>query len=411
MTPFLQLALALAIIILAAKLAGYLSLRFGQPTVLGELLVGILLGPALLDLLHLTIFTDRHLGEVVHELAEIGVLLLMFIAGLGLHISDLARSGKVAALGGVLGVVAPLSLGSALGWSFGMDWRAAFFIGLTLSATSVSISAQTLIELNRLRSRVGIGLLGAAVFDDILVVLGLSLFIALGAAEAGAGWLQVLSIVGQMLLFLMLASALGRWVLPILIKKFNDLPISQGLMAFTFITILLFGWMAEVIGNMAAITGAFLAGLWLARTPLRDRIAGVVAVPAYGIFVPIFFVDVGLTADVRALTGESIWLLLAMILIAVLSKVIGAGGGARLAGFTWREALQFGVGMMSRGEVGLIVASIGVAEGILDQGAFAAVVGVVVVTTLLTPPLLRALFTGAGVLKEAEVESAEGGTL
>ena len=325
MTPFLQLALALAIIILAAKLGGYVSYRLGQPTVLGELLVGIVLGPTLLDLLHLPYFSDEHLAEVVHELAEIGVLLLMFIAGLGLHISDLAKSGKVAALGGVLGVIAPLLLGTAAGLAFSMPLPAAIFVGLILSATSVSISAQTLIEMKALRTRVGIGLLGAAVFDDVLVVLGLSVFIALGAA--GGGWLDVLRITAQMAFFLLLASAIGRWVLPRLSEKFHDLPISQGLMAFTFVVVLLFGWMAEVIGGMAAITGAFLAGLWLSRSPLRERILSAVSVPAYGIFVPIFFVDVGLTANGRMLGGESLWLFLVMVVVAVVSKVFGAGRG------------------------------------------------------------------------------------
>ncbi len=390
MTPFLQLALALAIIILAAKLGGYVSYRLGQPTVLGELLVGIILGPTLLDLLHLPYFSDAHLAEVVHEMAEIGVLLLMFIAGLGLHISDLAKSGKIAALGGVLGVIAPLLLGTAAGLAFSMPLPAAIFVGLILSATSVSISAQTLIEMKALRSRVGIGLLGAAVFDDVLVVLGLSVFIALGAA--GGGWLDVLRITAQMAFFLLLASAIGRWVLPRLSQKFHDLPISQGLMAFTFVVVLLFGWMAEVIGGMAAITGAFLAGLWLSRSPLRERILSAVSVPAYGIFVPIFFVDVGLTANGRMLGGDSLWLFLVMVIVAVVSKVFGAGAGARLASFSWLESLQFGVGMMSRGEVGLIVASVGINQGLISQGTFAAVVGVVIITTLLTPPLLRLLF-------------------
>lgn len=390
MTPFLQLALALAIIILAAKLGGYVSYRLGQPTVLGELLVGIILGPTLLDLLHLPYFSDEHLAEVVHELAEIGVLLLMFIAGLGLHISDLAKSGKVSTLGGVLGVIAPLLLGTAAGLAFSMPLPAAIFVGLILSATSVSISAQTLIEMKALRSRVGIGLLGAAVFDDILVVLGLSVFIALGAA--GGGWLDVLRITAQMAFFLLLASAIGRWVLPRLSEKFHDLPISQGLMAFTFVVVLLFGWMAEVIGGMAAITGAFLAGLWLSRSPLRERILSAVSVPAYGIFVPIFFVDVGLTANGRMLGGENLLLLVVMVIVAVVSKVVGAGAGARLAGFSWLESLQFGVGMMSRGEVGLIVASVGISQGLISQGTFAAIVGVVIITTLLTPPLLRLLF-------------------
>jgi Kef-type K+ transport system membrane component KefB len=163
-------------------------------------------------------------------------------------------------------------------------------------------------------------------------------------------------------------------------------------MAFTFVAVLLFGWMAEVIGGMAAITGAFLAGLWLSRSPLRERILSAVSVPAYGIFVPIFFVDVGLTANGRMLAGESLWLFLVMVVVAVVSKVFGAGAGARLAGFSWLESLQFGVGMMSRGEVGLIVASVGISQGLISQGTFAAIVGVVIITTLLTPPLLRLLF-------------------
>jgi Kef-type K+ transport system membrane component KefB len=413
MTPFLQLALALAIIILAAKLGGYISYRLGQPSVLGELLVGIILGPTLFDMLHLRYFSDENLDEVVHELAEIGVLLLMFIAGLGLHISDLAKSGKVSTLGGVLGVVAPLLLGAGAGLAFSMPLQSAIFVGLILSATSVSISAQTLIEMKALRTRVGIGLLGAAVFDDILVVLGLSVFIALGAANpavggesgAGNGWLEVLVITGKMVFFLLLASAIGRWVLPRLSEKFYELPISQGLMAFTFVIVLLYGWMAEVIGGMAAITGAFLAGLWLSRSALRERILSAVSVVAYGVFVPIFFVDVGLTANGRMLGGENLWLLVVMIIIAVVSKVAGAGLGARLAGFSWIESLQFGVGMMSRGEVGLIVASVGISEGLISQGTFAAVVGVVIVTTLLTPPLLRMLFNRP----EAVVAAKEGG--
>ncbi len=394
MTPFLQLALALAIIILAAKLGGYVSYRLGQPAVLGELLVGIILGPTLLDVLHLPYFSDEHLTEIVHELAEIGVLLLMFIAGLGLHFSDLAHSSRVATFAGVLGVIVPLLMGAGVGLAFSMPLPSAIFVGVILSATSVSISAQTLIEMKALRTRVGVGLLGAAVLDDILVILGMSVFIALGiAGETGNGWLEILWITGKMALFLLLASALGRWVLPRLSEKFHDLPISQGLMAFTFVVILLFGWMAEVIGGMAAITGAFLAGLWLSRSPLRERIVSAVSVPAYGIFVPIFFVDVGLTANGRMLGGESLWLMLAMVAVALISKVLGAGAGARLAGFSWLESLQFGVGMMSRGEVGLIVASVGISQNLISQNTYAAVVGVVIVTTLLTPPLLRSLFT------------------
>lgn len=408
MTPFLQLALALAVIILAAKISGYLSYRLGQPSVLGELLIGILLGPTVINIFQFPPFSDEHLGEVIHYLAEIGVLLLMFIAGLDLHLSDVVESGKVAILAGIFGVLLPMALGIGTGLAFSTSLGTSIFIGLALSATSVSISAQTLIELKALRSRVGVGLLGAAVFDDILVVLGLSVFIALSSPNGGNGWLNILVIVLRMLLFLVLASAIGHWLLPPLTHKFHQLPISQGLVAFTFITILIYGWLAETLGHMAAITGAFLAGLWLSRSSLKDRIAQSISVAAYGIFVPIFFVNVGLMADARTLFDQNIWLALTMILVAIIGKVAGAGFGANLGGLSARESMQLGVGMMSRGEVGLIVASIGITEGLIGENIFASVVGVVIATTLLTPPMLRTLFVKQRAYETIPQETAEG---
>jgi Kef-type K+ transport system membrane component KefB len=400
LTPFLQLALALAILIAAAKAGGYISYRLGQPSVLGELLVGILLGPTLVDFLHIPYFTDQHLSEVVHELAEIGVLLLMFLVGLELHLSDLAKTGKVAAFTGVLGVIMPLLMGYGAGKAFGLADSAAVFLGLILAATSVSISAQTLLELQALRSRVGISLLGAAVFDDILVVLGLSLFTALVIAESTASLATVLVVIGRMALYLGLAGVLGWVVLPKASRQVSKMPVSQGLIAFTMVTLLLYGWAAEELGGMAAITGAFLAGLLFARSPVKERIEGGITALAYGLFVPIFFINVGLTADLHALIGDTFWLFAVMLVVAMLGKIIGAGAGALLGGLSRQEALQMGIGMMSRGEVGLIVATVGVTQGLIDQGVFAAVVGVVIITTLLTPPLLRASFAKSKSLPE-----------
>jgi Kef-type K+ transport system membrane component KefB len=392
MSSFLQLALALAILIAAAKAGGLLSYRLGQPSVLGELLVGILLGPSLFNFLNISFFTDEHLPEVIHEFAEIGVMMLMFLAGLELHPSDLLKSGKVSALAGSLGVIIPLLLGIGLVLIFPISTQEAIFLGLVLSATSVSISAQTLMELQVMRSRVVISLLGAAVFDDVLVVLGLSIFSALVATSGGGGLSQVLIIIIQMALYLIIASALGFWLIPILSKKIDDQPISQGLIAFTLVCLLLFGWAAEVFGNMAAITGAFLAGLIFGRSSVREDVEHGIVVIAYGLFVPIFFIDVGLKANVRDLTGESFWLFAVMAILAVAGKVLGSGSGALLGGMKRIEALQLGIGMMSRGEVGLIVASVGISLNIIDQAAFSAVVGVVILTTLLTPPLLRLSF-------------------
>ncbi len=395
MTPFLQLALALMVIITAAKLAGYLSYRLGQPSVLGELLVGLVLGPSLLDFLHLSFFTaEAHTDQVIHELAEFGVLLLMFIAGLDLHLSDLVKSGKVSALAGTLGVIAPVGMGYGLGKLAGLADTGALFVGLTLAATSVSISAQTLMELNVLRSRVGISLLGAAVFDDILVVLGLSIFLALaveGGGESGLG--SIALTVVRMAGFILISMLLGIGMVAIGVTRWvSRLPVSQGLISFVFAVMLLYAWSAEVLGGMAAITGAFLAGLVFGRSPLKERIQSGISTIAYGVFVPIFFVNIGLVANARELTGDSLLLMLGMTVVAIVSKVLGAGLGARLGGLTNRESLQLGVGMMSRGEVGLIVVTVGVNNGLIRSEVFAAVVGVVILTTLLTPPLLRSLF-------------------
>ena len=395
MTPFLQLALALALIITAAKSVGYLSFRMGQPVVLGELLVGVILGPSVLNLLGASYFSDQHLPEVIHDMAEMGVLLLMFLAGLELHLSDLLHSGKVAALAGTLGVILPLALGTLTGILFVMGIQPAVFIGLILSATSVSISAQTLMELKVLRSRVGVGLLGAAVFDDILVLLILSIFTALTQPASG-GFVAIVWIILKMVLFLGAASVFGWWAFPKLNRWIGSLPVSQGLIAFTFVTLLLYGWLAETIGQMAAITGAFLAGLWFSRTAEKEHIRSGINTIAYGIFVPVFFIDIGLSANARQLNWESGLLLVALALVAVIGKVFGSGAGALLGGFTRREAIQLGAGMISRGEVGLIVASIGVNQGLIQADIFSAVVGVVILTTILPPPLLKALFPKPG---------------
>lgn len=404
MSEFLELILVLAVLIFIAKLGGYISLRLGQPSVLGELLAGVILGPSMIDLLHLPFFHDDHLGTTISELAELGVLLLMFIAGLDLHLTDLAKSRKVAVLAGTLGVLVPVVMGFVTGVAFNMASVSALFLGLILAATSVSISAQTLMELNVLRSRVGVTLLGAAVFDDILVVLALSVLIALSLGGSGLASIGLVSL--QMISYLVVASAIGLWLLPRLSHIVAELPVSRGLVSFTFVVMLVFAWTAEIWGHMAAITGAFLAGLMFARSPHRDSIASNMGTLAYGVFVPIFFINVGLSANVRDLS-QDIWLVVAMIGVAIISKILGAGLGARIAGFTNLESLQLGVGMMSRGEVGLIVANLGIAQGIISPRIFSAVVGVVIVTTLLTPPMLHGLFARRGrpVPKAQEIKT------
>jgi Kef-type K+ transport system membrane component KefB len=391
MSAFLQLVFVLLIIILFAKIASYLSIKLGQPSVLGELLVGILLGPTLLDLTHLSFLPDTHLTEVVIEIGELGVLLLMFIAGLELHLSDLAKNTRVSASAGVLGVIFPVGLGWGAGVLFGFDTPSALFLGLILGATSVSISAQTLMELKVLRTRVGLGLLGAAVFDDILVILLLSTVVAI--YSGGGGFVSILLIFLRILLYLGASVAFGFWGLPWISRQVSRMEISQASLSLALVVLFIYGITAEIVGGMAAITGAFLAGLMFARTPEKERIERGVRSLAYSLFVPVFFVSIGLSINLRDTNSEALLLLLVIVIIGVLGKILGSGLGALSGGFSRLESLQLGAGMVSRGEVGLIVAAIGMEEGYVQPTEFSAVIGMIIITTLITPPLLRSLFS------------------
>ncbi len=389
MSTFLQLAFLISVILLVSKLAGYWSVRIGQPAVLGELLAGILLGPSLLNLPGLS-FIDPALGHTIAEFGELGVLMLMFIAGLELHFNELRQNMRVSALAGFMGVFWPVLAGWGIGLLFGLDSSAAIFLGLTIGATSVSISAQTLLELKALRSRVGLSLLGAAVFDDILIILFLSVFLAI-QHESGLShgiWIILL----QMILFLLFSVLLGLWVLPRILRLVARLPVSQSLLTTSLVIMLAYGIASEYFGGMAAITGAFVAGLMLARCHEKERIETGMHALAYSLFVPIFFVNIGLSINLREFHMESFLLTLAIIAVAVVGKWLGAGWGARLGGLSLPEASQLGAGMISRGEVGLIVADIGILEGFLSDNEFSAIVVMVLVTTLITPPILRALF-------------------
>jgi Kef-type K+ transport system membrane component KefB len=290
-------------------------------------------------------------------------------------------------------VLFPVALGWGASALLGFDAQSALFMGLILGATSVSISAQTLMELKVLRTRVGLGLLGAAVFDDILVILLLSTVLAI--FSGGGGLVSILLILLRILLYLGGSVAFGLWGLPWLSRRVSRLEISHAPLSLALVVLLLYGLTAELVGGMAAITGAFLAGLMFARTPERELIERGVRSLAYGLFVPIFFVSIGLGINLRDTNPEALLLLLIIVAIGVLGKIIGSGLGALLGGFSRQEALQLGAGMVSRGEVGLIVASIGLQQGYVQNNEISAVIGMVIITTLITPPLLSALFVKA----------------
>ncbi len=381
----------LVAVLAAAKIGGWLSNRIGQPAILGELVVGILLGPSVLNVIGLPYFEQQHVGETLHQLGEIGVIFLMFTAGLEIELRELSKMGKSAVSVGVAGVVLPMAMGFGYASLVGYGGELALFLGLVLAATSVSISAQTLIELGKIRTREGLTLLGAAVVDDLLAISLLSAFVAV-VVSGSNDILGLLWIILRMVLFLAAATLLGLWLLPKIISRVKDAPVSEPIVAATVIGVLLFAWASEELGGIATITGAFVVGIALSRSPVKFEIERGIHTLSYAFFVPIFLVSIGLTANVRALSIADLGLAAAICLVAIVSKWLGAGGGARLSGLTWMESLRVGIGMASRGEVGLIVANVGLGSGLIDANTFTIIVVMVLVTTIVTPPLLRISF-------------------
>lgn len=392
MSPVLQLLLVLTIILVAAQASGVLAVRLGQPAVLGELVAGVILGPTAIDMFDLRFATAPHLEETTLLLANLGVILLMFLAGMETDLAEVNKVRRVALFAGTMGVVFPIVLGTAGALAFGYSGKESLFIGIILAATSVSISARTLMELDALKGRQGIAILAAAVIDDVLVIVVLSVFIAFAIDEGGGGTGDVALTVGKMALFFAVAIAVGQLVLPHVARWSAKAPLSEGVLSVAIVTVLLAAWFAEYVGEVALITGAFLAGVFFGRTEVRRIVDEKMRGFAYAFFVPIFFVSIGLSANARGLEGSDIGLLAVIALLAVVSKVAGCGLGALLAGEDTRSSLQIGTAMISRGEVGLIVASVGLSKGIIDSDVLSVMVFVVLITTLITPLLLRAAF-------------------
>lgn len=371
-----ELLLPLALILIGARLVGRFSQRLGMPVVLGELTAGLLLGPSLLGWVH----SDA----VLNAASSIGVLLLMFIAGLETDVSALRRVGRAAVSAATAGVILPFVGGLAVGLAFGLGTTAGLFLGTALTATSVSISVQTLRELGRLQSKEGLVILGAAIIDDVLGILLLGLVLGL----VGQGGNLALTL-GRIVLFFPLALIAGRIIVQPLVQWVQAHHAREAGFALIIALVLVYSWAAEALGGLATITGAYLAGVLVARRPEARHWAvdGASAV-GYGLFVPVFFVTVGLAADIRHVALAPV-LTLITVVVAVMTKAWGAGLGARLGGCDSRQARAVGVGMVARGEVALVMAALGLRGGLLTDVTFTVVVLMTVITTLVTPLLLK----------------------
>lgn len=370
--------LQIVLVLLATKLAGHLSVRLGQPSVLGKIIIGIVIGPALLGWIDNT--------DIVKQFSEIGVILLMFLAGLETNLSDLNRNKKAALLVAVGGIIVPILLGYAGSIYYGLSIAQAIFIGLLLSATSVSISVQTLKELGWLNSKEGSTLLGAAVLDDIIVVVLLAVAMSFfGDSDVSITWL-----IGKKVIFFAIIILVSIWVVPAFLRLFSKLKVTVPLLSGALIICFGFAYFADSLG-IAAIIGSFFAGIAISQTKFKEEIEEKVEPIANGLFVPFFFVSIGLSVSFAGI-GNQIWLIVVFSLIALLSKFIGSGLGAKMSGFSMQSSMGIGAGMISRGEVALIIAAMGLDSKLLPTEYYTPMIIVVVITTLATPPLLKGIF-------------------
>jgi Kef-type K+ transport system membrane component KefB len=410
----LQLALLIAILLPAGKIVAHFSTRFGIPPILGELLVGVAAGPGCLNMLHMHLFSGTPAADAFMLLAQIGGFVLMFIAGLETDIERMREAGPTAFLVALLGVVWPFFLGAGAAHLLGMNWNNAWFLGGALTATSVSISARTLMDAGKMTSPEASVILGAAVIDDVMGLFVLAFLAAacnatsqsaFGIAPQVSLWLQqnlpaaarhplILEIVLISLsvtVFFAIAYGAAKRAIDPLIRLFRKIEATEAVTSCVLALVLLYAVSAEWLGSVAGITGAYLLGYVCAEAKLKTLIERTFAAIGHGFLVPLFFVSIGLTSNFRALGGH--WLLLTVVfVVAVITKVLGCGMAALGMGMGPVRSFRVGCGMISRGEVGLIVTAMAASTGIFNQSEVAVMVGVVLLTTLITPLIMRGAF-------------------
>ena len=377
--------ISIALILLSTKVLGLFSKVVRLPQVVGALLAGIILGPACLGIVHST--------EMLSNLSEIGVIVLMFAAGLETDIDELKRSGKASFLIALIGVLVPLAGGAAVAYFFNDSTDSNvmlqnIFIGIILTATSVSITVETLKEMGKLSTRAGNAILGAAIIDDILGIIALTVVISMADESVNIG-IVLLKILGFFAFTFVAAVgyhyAFKKWTDNSAVKLRRYVVIS-------FVFCLVLAYCAEVFFGVADITGAFFAGLALSGTKKSEYISKRFDTLSYLLLSPIFFAGIGLKVELPTMNGEIILFTVLLCVVAALTKVIGCGLGAKICKYTSKESLQIGVGMISRGEVALIVANKGEAVGLMSDKFFAPVIIMVVFTTVVTPVLLKLVF-------------------
>ncbi len=376
----------LCIIIVFGKVFGILARKLKAPQVVGEIIAGLIIGPSVLGLVNLT--------EFISEMAEVGVILLMFSAGLETSIQDLKRTGVIAFLIACAGVLVPLVGGTLLYEAFygfspigDEQFLRAVMIGCIMTATSVSITVRALRELGHLKGIVGTTIMSAAIIDDVIGIVVLTIVLGFKDPSANVGKTCLLTV-----LYFVLAAGLG-YVAYRLFRKYDNLHRHTRRIPIMGLALCMFmAFVAERYFGVADITGAYLAGIILSSIKDSDYIAEKMDINSYMLFGPVFFASIGLKTDISGLNLNILLFCIAFVIVALMTKIIGCGLMAKAFHFRWNESLKIGVGMMTRGEVALIVAQKGLAVGLLDSTYFTAVILLIICSSILTPIILKLLY-------------------
>ena len=380
----------LAIIILTAKFFGLAARKCKAPQVVGEIIAGLLIGPCVLNLVHIS--------DTISVFAEIGVVLLMFSTGLGTNLKELIKAGPIATLIACVGVAVPLAGGTLLYSIFygfaavgSTEFYKALFIGTIMTATSVSITVAALQEMGHLKSFLGTTIVSAAVIDDVIGIVVLTCVLGAGSGT-GTGLGKVLF--NTVLFF---ATAVGVGLIAHFAMKWLDKrnPHTQRITIVSMAFCFAMAYIAEEYFGIADITGAYIAGIVLCSMDDASYVERRVDISNYVLFAPVFFASIGLKTDISGLTPQILLFSICFVVVALITKVVGCGLAAKICRFCWADSLKVGVGMMTRGEVALIVAQKGLDIGVVDPVYFTAVILLIVVSSVATPLVLKVLFTKA----------------
>lgn len=382
--------LDLALIIASAKLFGIVARKLRAPQVVGMIVAGLLIGPSFLGLVQQTDFLS--------SMAEIGVVLLMFSAGLETDLKDLLKTGPKACLIACAGVFIPLVAGCLYYLIFygfapigSTKFLSAVFIGTIMTATSVSITVQTLKELGKINTTLGTTIVSAAIIDDVIGIIVLTVVMGFKGGNANIGMMLL-----KIILFFAFSIVVGYFLYRLFKLMEERWDHTQRIPIFGLTLCFLMAWLAEDVFGIADITGAYVAGIILCSTQNSGYIDRKMNISSYMFFGPVFFASIGLKTNISRIDGSVLLFSLGFILVALLGKIIGCGLAGRICGFKGKDNLKIGVGMMTRGEVALIVAQKGLAAGLVDSIYFASVILLIIVSSIMTPILLKLLYKGDG---------------